>query len=353
MNMQEIKTHRQPAVSIVIPNYNGKQFLETCLSSIQNQSYPACQVVVVDNGSKDGSVEYIRKHYPNTRLIVFEKNKGFCTAVNAGIQADDTPFVFLLNNDTELPGDCLAELVAAAQSYDDDFFSPRILSFHNRDILDGAGDGILRGGAGYRIGCMEKDGEYYDQAGQVFGACGGAAFYRRNVFNKIGLFDDDFFAYSEDVDLNLRANRSGCTCRYVPAAKVFHIGSATTGSRINAFTIKLSTRNNLSLLLKNYPVSLLLRFAPAICIFQFFWFLFAIKNKQLGAYASGVIEFMRSFSSLLGKRKRIRNMPGISNRQFAERIIMSEKDVLQSIMRKRNEQGRSNSLYNIYCRLFL
>ena len=204
-----------------------------------------------------------------------------------------SPLVFLLNNDTELAPDCLAELVRAAGQHDDAFFAPKMLSFREREILDGAGEGYLRGGVGYRLGTMERDSEVYSQPRQVFGACGGAALYRRVMLERIGLFDEDFFAYLEDVDLNFRANRAGFSCRYVPSARVYHIGSATTGSKINPFTVRLSTRNNLYLLLKNYPVSMLFRFLPAIVVYQFFWLLFVIKKGQFLSYCSGIIAFLR------------------------------------------------------------
>ncbi|MCW5214516.1 glycosyltransferase family 2 protein [Desulfobulbus sp. US5] len=122
--------------------------------------------------------------------------------------------------------------------------------------MDGAGDGYLRGGAGYRLGTMELDGPAYNQAGLIFGACAGAVLYRRSLFDQIGLFDEDFFAYLEDVDLNLRINHSGKRGYYVPTAKVYHIGSASSGSKINPFTIRLSTRNSFYVLLKNYPTRL-------------------------------------------------------------------------------------------------
>jgi hypothetical protein len=347
------KTSPPPAVNIVIPNLNGRRFLETCLGSVEKQTFRNYRLTIVDNGSTDGSVEYVRKNFPAAHLLIFPENRGFCTAVNAGINSAETPFVLLLNNDTELAADCLEKLVDAAGTWEEDFFAPKILNFHQRDVLDGAGDGILRGGAGYRLGGEEKDGPRFRQTGIVFGACGGAAFYRSSLFDRIGLFDEDFFAYSEDADLNLRANRYGCRCRYIPDARVFHIGSATTGSKINSLTVRLTTRNNLFLLVKNYPLPLLVKFLPAICIFQFFWFLHALRNKQLSAYLAGVKEFIRNCETMRRKKAGIAQLPGISDREFAARITRSEREVLQSIMRKREEQHKSNFLYSLYVRLLL
>lgn len=343
----------EAGLDIVIPNYNGRQFLATCLESIFRQTFTSFQVIVVDNGSADGSVAYLHDCYPAVRVIALRENLGFSAAVNQGIVAGSSPLVFLLNNDTELAPECLQELVLAAEQHEDAFFAPKMLSFQERHILDGAGEGFLRGGVGYRLGTMERDSEVYNEPRQVFGACGGAALYRRSLFGQIGMFDEDFFAYLEDVDLNFRANRAGLTCRFVPAAIVYHIGSATTGSKINPFTVRLSTRNNLYLLLKNYPVSFLLRFLPAIFVYQFFWLLFVVKKGEFGSYCSGLAAFLRSARPMFRKRKNTLVAPGISNRELIGRILRAENDAVQSIMRRRESQGKGNGLLRLYCRIFL
>jgi GT2 family glycosyltransferase len=349
--------HRESAhlreIDIVIPTYNGKQFLETCLGSVFSQSFKPFQVTVVDNGSTDDTVEYVRNGFQDVRLIALDVNRGFGAAVNAGIAAGTAPLVFLLNNDTELEADCLAELAAAAAESDDDFFAPKMLSFHQRDILDGAGEGFLRGGVGYRLGTMERDGELYNRPRRVFGACAGAALYRRAMLERLGLFDEDFFAYLEDVDLNFRANRMGFTCRYVPAAKVFHIGSATSGSRINPFTVRLSTRNNFFLLLKNYPLSFFIRFLVPILIYQFFWFLFVIKKGQFGSYLSGAAGFIGNIGPVLAKRKEALAGQNAADPELVRRILAAERDVIVSIMRRRQSQDKGNGLLKLYSSLFL
>jgi GT2 family glycosyltransferase len=344
----------EPCVDIIIPNWNGKDLLVACLASIAGQIYRNYTVTVVDNGSTDGSVELLQEKFPRVHVIRFSSNHGFCMAVNAGIDSGSASLVFLLNNDTELAPDCLEKLVLASLEHDDGFFAPKMLSFHERDLLDGAGDGFLRGGVGYRLGTMEKDGPAYNRSRQVFGACGGAAFYRRSLIDSVGPFDEDFFAYLEDVDLNFRANRAGFSCRYVPEARVYHVGSATTGSKINAFTVRLSTRNNLFLLVKNYPALLFLRFAPAICIYQFFWFLFILRKGQLPAYFSGIAGFFKGLPSMLGKRSHLQAVRGgISSKELVRRILQAERDVVHSIMRRREAQGKGNLLLQVYMKIFL
>lgn len=343
----------QPLIDIVIPNFNGKQFLETCLGSLALQSFANFQVFLVDNGSGDGSVAFVRDIFPVVRCIELGENRGFSAAVNLGIAAGDSTLVFLLNNDTELAPDCLAELVQAAEQHADAFFAPKMLSYRQRHILDGAGDGYLRGGVGYRLGTMERDSEVYSEERPVFGACGGAALYRRAMLDRIGLFDEDFFAYLEDVDLNFRANRAGFTCRYIPAARVYHIGSATTGSRINPFTVRLSTRNNLYLLLKNYSVSMFFRFLPAMVAYQLLWLLFVIKKGQFLSYCTGILAFFGGARLMWRKRKVALAAPGISDSELTKRILEAENDVIQSIMRRRAAQGKGNTLLRLYCRIFL
>jgi GT2 family glycosyltransferase len=344
---------RLQSVDIVIPTYNGKKYLHTCLTSIFRQSWQSFSVIVVDNGSTDGSLDYVKSNFTQVRLIGLPENRGFSCAVNAGIKAGESPLIFLLNNDTELAGDCLEKLVQAAAASSDHFFAPRMLSFTDHSRLDGAGDGFLRGGVGYRLGTMEKDGPPYDRPAQVFGACGGAALYRRSMLQQIGLFDEDFFAYLEDVDLNFRANRAGCTCRYVPESVVYHVGSATTGSKINPFTVRLSTRNNLYLLGKNYPLAWFVRFFPAIAVYQLCWLLFVIKKLEFPAYLAGLAGFVRGLPLMLAKRKSVQAAAAISERDLASRVLAAERAVVESIMRRRGEQGKSNWLLQQYARIFL
>ncbi len=346
--------NRRIQVDIVIPNYNGRQMVVDCLASIRNQTFQDLLVTVVDNGSVDDSVAYISTHCPEVNLIRRDSNTGFSAAVNAGIQATGAPLVFLLNNDTELEADCLEALVQAAALHPDCFFfAPKMLSYHQRDMLDGAGEGFLRGGAGYRLGTMEKDGDPYDQSRQVFGACGGAVLYRRELFEHIGFFDEDFFAYLEDVDLNLRANRAGFCCLYVPRARVYHIGSATTGSKFNDLTIKLSTRNSLYVLAKNYPLSLLVRYGLIIGIYQCCWLLFVIKKQRLRPYLAGMAGAWGNVRRMRQKFYRDREQTKVSMGEYRALLNRAEGEVVDSIMRRRAALNKGNGLLRLYRYLFL
>jgi len=341
-------------VDIIIPNFNGRHLLADCLHSIRWQIYSYWWVIVVDNGSSDESVQFLRKEFPEVRCIVLIENTGFSAAVNTGIRAGSRALVFLLNNDTELAEDCLQRLVEAEEKLPQyAYFAPKMLNYHQREFLDGAGEGYLRGGAGYRLGTMERDVEPYDCPRRVFGACGGAALYRRQLFADVGVFDEDFFAYLEDVDFNLRASRIGRYCFYVPEARVYHIGSATTGSKFNSLTIKLSTRNSFYILAKNYPFSLLIRYGHLIVIYQFFWLLFVVRKRQLRPYMAGVTDAVRNLHRMRGKFRRQRQLSRAETMEWCQVLNRAESEVLDSIMRRRTAQNKGNGVLRFYRRMFL
>lgn len=349
-------------IDIVIPNFNGRDLLAICLRSIYSQSYTDWRIILVDNGSSDGSAAFVREHFPDVSLLALAENTGFSAAVNRGIEAGDASLIFLLNNDTELEPDCLQQLVDAAVQDPADFFAAKMVNYHERSLLDGAGEGYLRGGAGYRIGTMEADGGVYNVSRQVFGACGGAALYRRQTLLEVGLFEPRFFAYLEDVDWNLRAARLGKVCRYVAEARVYHIGSATSGSKFNDFTIRLSTRNSLFVVARNYSRAMLLRYSFFIGLYQFFWLLFVLKKKQVRPYCRGLAEGiagwpeMRRYYNENNENNESRLRLGgaeVSPTHLQETLRQAEEEAISSIMRRRSAAGKQNRLLFLYQRLFL
>src|SRR3712207_6126046 len=217
-----------PRVTVVVPNWNGERFLSTCFGSLRLQSYTDFETVLVDNGSTDGSVAFVNRNFSEVRVLPLPENRGFSAAVNAGILSSDAEYVALLNNDTESDPGWLQAAVEAADAYPEaGFFASKLVVFDDRRILDGAGDVLRRSGLPYRLGHGEPDRGQYDEAAFVFGACAGAAMYRRGMLDDIGLFDEDFFANCEDGDLSFRAQLAGYRCLYVPGSVVYHVGSAT------------------------------------------------------------------------------------------------------------------------------
>lgn len=256
-----------PAVAVIIPNWNGAHLLPTCLESLRRQTDRfAFETVVIDNASTDASRALLRTDFPEVRVITLPKNVFFAGAVNAGIRATTTPYLALLNNDTEVEPGWLAALVAALEGCPEaGLAASKMLLFDRRDVINSAGDLYRTDGTPGNRGVWEIDQGQYDDARQVFGACGGAALYRRGMLDEIGLFDEDFVGYCEDVDLNFRAQLAGYRCIFVPEARIYHRLSATGGGPIASY---FCGRNFVNVIVKDLPGPLLRRFWPRILAAQ-------------------------------------------------------------------------------------
>ncbi len=288
--------------TVVIPNYNGKNYLDGCLSSLYKGTLEP-EIIVVDNGSADGSARLVEEKYPKTKLITFTENTGFCKAVNAGIKASSTEYVLLLNNDT-VSDEHMIEYMERAIRRNEKIFSvgAKMLNLHEPDKLDGAGDLYCALGWAYARG-KDKAADAYPNSCRIFSACGGAALYRRKVFEEIGYFDENHFAYLEDVDIGYRANIYGYYNRYVPEAVVYHAGSAVSGSRHNNFKVKLSARNSIYLIWKNMPlIQVLLNFPFLLAGYLTKLLFFTIKGLG-GAYLKGLLEGFKLIFSAGRKNK--------------------------------------------------
>jgi GT2 family glycosyltransferase len=292
-------------VTVVIPNWNGERFLSLCLGSLREQTFEDFEVVLVDNGSNDNSVAFVDHNFPEVRVLSLGENKGFSAAVNAGIEASHAEYVALLNNDTETDPRWLHELVLAAEAYPEaGLFASKMVDFNDRHVLDGAGDALRRSGLPLRLGHGEPDRGQYDQTTSVFGACAGAALYRREMLDDIGLFDEDFFANCEDGDLSFRAQLAGYRCRYAPEAVIYHVGSATFGVRSQTAT-RLGTRNSLCLLVKNLPTPLVPGLLPFVVAGQLSRLVVTASTSTLRAHLEGLAGALRLLPLMLKKRREI------------------------------------------------
>ena len=299
--------------TVVIPNYNGQQYLENCLRSLEH-CFPEKEgrtfaVTVVDNGSDDGSIETAERLFPWVRIIRFPENRGFVVAVNEGIRRAQTPYVFLLNNDTTVDPDCIRRLERRMDS-DPALFSvaAKMLSMADPDIMDGAGDLYSALGWAYAIG-KGKPSADYNAPMAVFSACAGAAIYRKEYLEKTGLLDELHFAYLEDVDLGYRARILGYKNCYEPAARVYHAGSATSGSRYNPFKIAHSSRNNIYLIYKNMPFLQIVLNLPFLAAGFFLKFLFFCARGYAGVYLKGLGQGFRLCASPEGRARKVRFKP--------------------------------------------
>ncbi len=246
-----------PTVSIIIPHLNGRHHLPACLTSLRQQTSADFEILLVDNGSSDGTQAYVRDHFPEVTLIQLDRNYGFTGACNAGWRAAQGEFIILLNNDTEVDPRWLQEIVTAFRRRPDvGIIASKMLLFDRRDHFHTAGDFYRLDGIPGNRGVWQQDVGQYDVEEEVFGACGGSSAYRRQLLEEIGFLDDDFFFSCEDVDVAWRAHLTGWKVLYVPTAVVYHKLKATGGAVTGSY---YDGRNFLYLIWKNYPASLLRR----------------------------------------------------------------------------------------------
>ncbi|MCM1125209.1 MAG: glycosyltransferase family 2 protein [Lachnospiraceae bacterium] len=292
-------------VTVVIPNYNGIDYLENCLESVYNSSIPL-HVIVVDNASKDGSINQVWDRFPKTEIILFDENRGFSAAVNAGIQAARTEYVLLLNNDTVVDAEMAERLTEELDRTPEAFSAAaKIFSLREPDKLDGAGDFYCALGWAFARG-KGKSGELWQKPDRVFSSCAACALYRKSVFEQIGYFDVNHFAYLEDVDIGYRANIYGYANRYVPEAVVYHAGSAVSGSRHNEFKVKLSAGNSVYLIYKNMPFLQMLLNLPFLLIGYLCKVVFFAGKGLGGAYLEGISQGIELSASWKGRGNKVR-----------------------------------------------
>jgi len=293
-------------VSVVIPSWNGRELLDGALASLREQRFRDFEIVVVDNGSTDGTAAHLAAVWPEAEVVALPKNRGFAGAVNAGIGRARGEYVALLNNDMELDEGWLGELVAALDA------APRAGSAASKlrmlrepGVLDGAGDLVTWYGATWRRGHGERDRGQYDEPGEVAGPCAGAALYRRDALEEVGGFDGRFFAYLEDADWALRAQLAGRPCVWVPSAVAYHLGGATS-RRMGDLETELIARNTLALVLKSFPAARLAAWAPLIAGYQLWVLAAAVRRGAWRAVLRGWGAAARGLPSTLRARAEVR-----------------------------------------------
>ena len=271
--------------------------MEPCLASLKEQTCQDYKVLVVDNASTDGSLEYMKEHYPEIEVIALDKNYGFSKAVNVGIQHSTTPYVILLNNDTTVDPHYVEEMIKAIERSPRIFsVSSKMIQMYHPELIDSAGDLYTLLGWGVCRG-TGRPVSNYTEADEIFTACAGAAIYRRSAFSKIGYFDENHFAYLEDIDVGYRAKIYGYKNTYCPTALVYHVGSGTSGSKYNSFKVKLSARNNIYLNYKNMPIlQLILNFFPLFTGYVV-KYAFFIKKGFGKDYKEGIIEGLQTMKA--------------------------------------------------------
>lgn len=250
-----------PALSVVIPTWNHCDLLVRCLDSLRKQTHAPDEFIVVDDGSTEDVATAVAS-FADVRVVRRASNGGFCKAANDGIRNTTCPYILLLNNDMTLAADCVERLLTAAQASRTRLLAPLVLLDSDRERVWAAGDRVLQNGRPEAIG-FRMSREALTLPETIFGVSGGAALYPREVLEKIGLFDERFVAYFEDVDLCMRARLAGYSCALVPEACAYHVGSASLDGK-TCWRSQQCFRNHVLLVLKDFPMSVLLRHRGAI-----------------------------------------------------------------------------------------
>src|SRR3989442_1773684 len=290
--------------TVIVLNWNGREHLSACLTSLRRQTFRDFKTLLVDNGSADGSVDWARSAFPEVALLPLDQNLGFAAGNNRAIQSCDTPWTALLNNDTEADPGWLHALMNAAASHPlADFFASQVRLFDSRDLLDSAGDGMPIAGASFKIGHLQPA-ELHSQSKYVFGASAAAAMYRTSLLRELDGFDEDFFCIYEDADLSFRAQLAGHRCLYVPQAIVYHKSNATL-RRSPGKVVFYGQRNSEWLIWKSMPSRLLRKYRPLRIIYLAVSFAYFALRGYAATFVQAKRAAWKERKRLLEKRERL------------------------------------------------
>lgn len=311
-----------PFASVIVPNYNGVRHLPIVLDALRRQTFRDFEVIVVDDASQDESVALVEANYPDVRLIVNRRNVGFVRCCNTGAAAARGHMIILLNNDTEPEPTWLEELVKTFVAYPRAaMVASKLLLFDRRDTLHTTGDMLGVDGIPRNRGVWERDEGQYDAAQVIFSGCGGATAYRREVWEALGGFDEDFWMYLEDVDFGFRARLAGWEAVFAPRARVYHHLSASGGDALASYYVG---RNTIWLIAKNMPRSLLRRNALAILCSQLAITLDALRHwrgEAARARLRGQLAGLIGLPQQLQKRRTIQPRRQIEDEDLAQMLV--------------------------------
>ncbi len=317
----ELKPTASPFLSIIVPTLNGMEWLPTLMDALAKQRFGDFEVIVVDDSSHDESVSWLEEHHPTVRIIVNRTNQGFAISCNTGADVARGKVIVFLNNDTEPDIEWAEELTLAVCSHPQaGIFASKLLLFDKRDTLHSAGDSIGLDGIPRNRGVWQTDNGQYDEQAAVFGGCGGAVAYRREVWAALKGFDEQFWMYVEDADFAFRAQLLGWGAVFVPGARVYHHLSATGGGELASYFVG---RNTIWLIAKNMPRALLWRNLPRIVSAQVGIALDALRNWRGAAARArlrGQIAGLIGLSGALRKRARIQPRRIVDDFELARKM---------------------------------
>ncbi|MCX7826404.1 MAG: glycosyltransferase family 2 protein [Verrucomicrobiae bacterium] len=322
-----------PIVSVIIPNLNARHWLERCIGSLQAQTLQPIEIILVDQNSNDGSADYVAATFPQVRLIRQTEDRGFTGACNEGMKAARGGFIVLFNTDARAEPDWLETLVRAMGS-DETIGSAacKTLDYNDESLIYSLGDGMLPNGDAFNIARGMRDRPDLPMLRWVFGGSGCTVIYRRSALDRVGLLDEDFYTFHEDVDLNLRLQLAGYKCLYVPEAVAYHVGFAT-GRKFKERNAFISGRNRWFVLLKNWPWSLWLRFAPRLFYRQAQIAWWALKgDAESRVRCRGALSALRFVRRELRKRRVVQRLRRVGAGELA--MMLKEHETLLRRLRQ-------------------
>ena len=332
-------------VSVVIPTWRRSDLLRNCLESLRQQTRANFEIILVSNGAGNWADRLAEEF--GCALVKFPENRGFAAAVNAGIARSHAPYVAVLNDDVQLSPQWLEQTTAFLDSHPEASFCCGKIFQADGILLDNAGDALSLAGSAWRLGFGRKDSPDYDVPRPIFLVSATASLFRRGVFELVGMLDETFFSYLEDIDFSVRAARSGFRGCYLPQAVSRHWGSATLGGPDSAAVFRWLTQNQLLLLAKHYPWPLLARCAPRILWAQLLWAAMALRKRRFRAYGAGILGFLRLLPGTLRRRARWRRGQW---RTFRNMLRESERALYRDVTAP--DRACHDTFWRLYFRLF-
>jgi len=329
-----MKRESSAKVTVIVVNWNGRNFLEDCLRCLSLQTYPDREIILVDNNSTDSSVAFVREKFADVQIIELKNNCGFTGGNLAGLNAAHGEFIALVNNDTRAEDRWLENLVRPMVEDEKVGICASKLIIDGTSKIDSAGDGITSAGVGFKRGLWKEKSHYAEQE-PVFGACAAAALYRRKMLQEIEFFDDSFFLNDEDTDLNFRAQLFGWRCVYVPTAVIHHKVNASIG-RLSDLAVYYHTRNLEFIWIKNVPTGLMLRFAHHKLTQEIgaFGYL-CVRHHKWHAYFRAKRDAVRMLPSMWKKRKEIQSKKRVSNSYLKTMMMpLFSKELIRQKLRQ-------------------
>ena len=332
------KDNINPNVSLIIVTFNAAEFITDCLIAIREQSYNGFETIIVDNASKDNTVEIIEEYFPWAMLIKSPENLGFAGGVELGYYYSQGKYIALLNPDTRADKGWLCHLINTMEDDDKYGVCASLMLHWGTELVDTAGDGCTRAGKGFKIGNNEPS-ILHSKSKEVFAACGGAALYRRKMLEQIGFFDLDFFLLHEDTDLCFKARLTGWKCRYVHSAVVEHKVSASIGYK-SSLAVYHSVKNSDMVWLKNIPGILLFLTLPEKIISDVASFIYlGILHGKYREYIRAKHYIMTHLLYIIKKRKKVQRQRTITNSEVLKLLtpFLSSDYILKILKEKKLE----------------